>query len=53
MRLISVSDAVGSPNLTRRQKVVNEIYYTEQSYISQLQIIVDVSVVVLSYCESL
>ena len=37
----------GSPSLSKRQKIVNEIYSSEQSYISQLSVIIDVSGV---YC---
>ena len=33
----------GSPTLSKRQKIVNEIYSSEQSYISQLSVIIDVS----------
>ena len=33
----------GSPALSKRQKIVNEIYSSEQSYISQLSVIIDVS----------
>lgn len=32
-----------TPGVSKRQKIVNEIYSSEQTYISQLSLIVDVS----------